>query len=109
MDDNEKEQAEEFRHTPDGIRLTIRRLKERESKLMLELVLREHPELEKDVLKIASLLANIETTRLEVLNLIDAEGKYNIALKELDTHIDNNRDLFAAVGANIDEIVSQLT
>jgi len=53
MSDEEKKRAEEFRNTPEGLRKTLNRLKEKESKLLADLAMRDFPELEEPLVEIS--------------------------------------------------------
>lgn len=59
MSDEEKRRAEEFRNTPDGLRKKLQSLKEKESKLLADLAMREHPELEEPLAEISFLIDRV--------------------------------------------------
>ena len=59
MSDEEKRSAEEFRNTPEGLRKKLQSLKEKESKLLADLAMREHPELEEPLAEISFLMDRV--------------------------------------------------
>jgi hypothetical protein len=108
MSEEEKQRAEEFRKTPDGIKQTLSRLKEREAQLLADLALREHPELEEHLVVLIELLKEVGAAETLRDRAREAEERYSIAVGNLKSGVDRVRPYFAEHGVEVETVLPQL-
>jgi hypothetical protein len=101
MSEEEKKRAEELRNTPEGLRSTLARLRERESKLLVDLAIRDHPHIEDHIVEILRLVKEVETTR-------PAAVLHEEAVSKLKTMIETSEPHFKECGMTVSQILSHI-